>query len=483
MFKARNFFCTCFILLFSGTWAYSDFVGPPVWKNTEIQCDMPMNQYSRNSVGTDGRGLCVFASISHSARFQNIELLKDMLKYMEKHPGGGYPKKVDNMIKQIAEENNHPIPDYIQIEGSGKEVAELVALATLTRRMVCVTWGTDDARYKGQKIAHMVNCVYLGDQYACILDNNYPSEYLWCTRKEFEYRIEVSPYPYSTAWAIIFLAPPPPMPPKNLIGNCWGQEPGPAVSRATITVKVDDSNAIISVNGKQTSQKGLVREYYTTELSPGTYKYTVVCTWPSGEQQTKFLMISPGKAFTLEFTSSPKFSLLDFGVDVDKLSNRLQVTLSGNLVSMNNAKSRLKDDRDIPTFVILAKNIELRNRVVQEAASIVGSNYHIQAYLLTDWPNENNLYKVTSDCCILIQQFDGTVLARRDYINKNDISLVVETANEQLRKPGPYDPNKDPKEPDKPKSPTDQSVDLWETIRSFFPWIIIIILLLALFRK
>src|SRR6266545_2416336 len=60
--------------------------------------DLPASQHMRNTGGMGrggpgtGLGLCVFTSITHSARWANIVDLEGFRKWMESKPGGGYPE-------------------------------------------------------------------------------------------------------------------------------------------------------------------------------------------------------------------------------------------------------------------------------------------------------------------------------------------------------------------------------------------------------
>src|SRR5688500_11763402 len=94
-------------------------IGGPVAPDgqTEIACDLPAALHTRNVGGSDGAGLCVFTSIGHSARWQNVKVLEDFQAWMRRYPGGGYPQKVDAKIKQICAERGVPPPTYLQVEG------------------------------------------------------------------------------------------------------------------------------------------------------------------------------------------------------------------------------------------------------------------------------------------------------------------------------------------------------------------------------
>jgi hypothetical protein len=182
-------------------------VGGPVSpdQKTEVQCDLPVSQRTKNVGGTDGAGLCVFTSIGHAARWQNEKRLADFQEKMKKERGGGYPEKVDRMIAKYAKGTQ-----YIQYEGKDPT---LLKLALKTGRMPSVTYEGRDPHYgMHSSIAHMVNLVYLDSQQACILDNNFIGEndLVWMSAKEFLDR-----WSGDGGWAVVLLAPPPPPVPHN----------------------------------------------------------------------------------------------------------------------------------------------------------------------------------------------------------------------------------------------------------------------------
>jgi len=147
------------------------------------RASMPLTLYIRNTGGSDGAGLCVFTSIYHTGVYQGL-WLQDFRKWMERRPGGGWPEKVDRMLKQYCQEKNVSLPDYIHI--TGLKQMDLVEKAIASGRMVCITWGTDYSHYNGQTIAHMVNCVHLDKEWGAIVDNNFPREILWVKRPIFD---------------------------------------------------------------------------------------------------------------------------------------------------------------------------------------------------------------------------------------------------------------------------------------------------------
>lgn len=180
---------------------------------TELQCDLPASLYLKNVGGSDGKGLCVFTSIGHSSRFQNVELLSSFRDYMRKYPGGGWPQKVDQYIEKISKESGVPKPDYIQVQG-GRETIDILKAALQSGRMPSVTYSkSPTGRYNGQRIAHMVNLVHLDSNYVAVLDNNYiepqDKSFEWMSVDQF-----LASYTGGkSGWAVILLDPgPPPFP-------------------------------------------------------------------------------------------------------------------------------------------------------------------------------------------------------------------------------------------------------------------------------
>jgi hypothetical protein len=180
---------------------------------TEIHCDLPGELHQKNTGGSDGAGLCVYASARHTGRWQNDRLFDEIFEWMKRHPGGSYPAKFDKTIKQCAQEKGLPVPDYLQVEGSDLEILKL---ACKTGRMPGVTYSfSPTKRYGGQRISHMVSLVHADDKWFCVCDNNYPgaNQFEWMTPQEFARTYTGG----RSGWAIILISPPsPPPPPKNL---------------------------------------------------------------------------------------------------------------------------------------------------------------------------------------------------------------------------------------------------------------------------
>lgn len=178
---------------------------------TEINLDFPGDRHNRNKGGSDGLGLCVFTSIGHSADWQEVPVLKDFRDWMTRHPGGGYPSKVDKMIERICQERGVSKPAYVQIEGTDLEILKA---ACQSGRMPGVTYSfSPTGRYGGQRIAHMVSLLHADDKWFAVCDNNYPGadKIEWMTPDEFR-RTYIGG---RSGWSVILLDAGPPPPPFN----------------------------------------------------------------------------------------------------------------------------------------------------------------------------------------------------------------------------------------------------------------------------
>ena len=182
--------------------------GPRLADGTEVMADLPVSLRMKNIGGTDGAGLCVFTSIMHSARYQHELPLWNFQEQMSHEPGGGYPAKVDAMIKKYA-----PSVHYAQAETNDPTCLEL---ALKTDRLPAITYCGRDSHYGyDRSVAHMVNLVYLDSNVAAIMDNNFieDGELMWMTRSEFLERWRGGD---STGWAVFLLRNgPPPVPLKK----------------------------------------------------------------------------------------------------------------------------------------------------------------------------------------------------------------------------------------------------------------------------
>lgn len=170
----------------------------------------------RNKGGSDGSGLCVFTSVEIAARSQGIYELYGFQEFMRKHPGGGWPEKLDRMIQEFT--NRAPIK-YVHLLGTAQQEFPLLEQSYQVGFIPCVTWGTDESHYKGRRIAHMVNAVYVDKNWVGILDNNFPHEILWVDTQTAINNMGLGKF-----WGCIFYQQPavPYEVTRHVVGQCSG---------------------------------------------------------------------------------------------------------------------------------------------------------------------------------------------------------------------------------------------------------------------
>lgn len=172
--------------------------GGPEYNGSVVDCDIPRALRIRNTGGSDGAGLCVWASLEMAASYQNCKELIGTFEWMKSQPGGGWPERVDRVMKERA-----PAVKYKQY--MGKEL-EFIREGINSGRPVCVTMGTGEL-YGMQTISHMVICIAIDDVNAAIIDNNDPDNIWWMPVEVFHER---AMHPNAQLWAFYTLAPPPP---------------------------------------------------------------------------------------------------------------------------------------------------------------------------------------------------------------------------------------------------------------------------------
>lgn len=173
----------------------------PAKDGSRAVVDLPISQHMRNTGGIDGLGLCVFTSIEHAARWQNIVNLDGYRRWMERRQGGGYPSKVDSTLAAFCREKGVPVPEYVQHRGGDDSFLDM---AIETGRCPSITYAGSDDFYRGG-IDHMVNLAHLDKEKAAIIDNNRPGVWLWMSRADLLSRWRAR----GGGWAVVFLDPPP----------------------------------------------------------------------------------------------------------------------------------------------------------------------------------------------------------------------------------------------------------------------------------
>jgi hypothetical protein len=192
--------------------------GPRHHDATEVQCDIPADLHVRNRAGTDGSGLCVFASMKMSGHWHDEPVFLGLFEWMRARPGGGYPSKVDAMVSAFCKEKGLSRPMYLQIESANLDI---LRLACRTGRLPAVTYAiSPTGRYGGRRLSHMVSLLAAGEGkgpdgkgWWVILDNNHPGgeQLEWMSESQFRRTYTNG----ASGWAIVLLRAGPPPVPRN----------------------------------------------------------------------------------------------------------------------------------------------------------------------------------------------------------------------------------------------------------------------------
>jgi hypothetical protein len=180
-------------------------VGGPELDGVSVSCDLPDERHLKNVGGSDGAGLCVFASATMAADFHGRKEMLDFFQWMRKKPGGGYPEKFAKMVKEYCAEKGIAEPEFVQITNGDVDFLEAASDA---RIMLGFTYGGADGVFYRSEVAHMCCLLYFSRKThrAAILDNNNPGKILWMSDEELVKRWKAM----QGGWALAWMAPPPP---------------------------------------------------------------------------------------------------------------------------------------------------------------------------------------------------------------------------------------------------------------------------------
>lgn len=166
----------------------------------EPMVDLVTLGYVPKNVGSriNQAGCCVFASQTASFVSQYNDDMADYMKWVAANlPGGGYPSRVTEYMEAYCRARNIQVPDYTQIVGDDAIAA--ISEALEDGRAPAVTYSGDPSFYGGP-VPHMVNCVYLDQNFAGIVDNNRPGSVEWMSRETFVKRHRH----FDRGWAIVY---------------------------------------------------------------------------------------------------------------------------------------------------------------------------------------------------------------------------------------------------------------------------------------
>ena len=179
-------------------------IAEPAYQGHAASAPIPPGMHIRNEGGSDGSGLCVYASMVMDGAFQKIadlDLLKGsaLWRYAKSRPGGSYPEKLVKDVDSVYGERATVVSYY------GKDAT---VLDDWSRRgyPIGATMGTG-RNYQYKSIAHMISLLhYRTDGWACVLDNNFPGVYSWMPASEFDRRWK---QPGGDGWAARWEGPEP----------------------------------------------------------------------------------------------------------------------------------------------------------------------------------------------------------------------------------------------------------------------------------
>lgn len=414
----------------------------------EIQIDLPGTQQMKNTGGKDGAGLCVFTSIEHSGRWQNVDSILGLQQKMTKEQGGGYPSKVEKMLAKYCDG-----AQYLQYEGSDPA---LIKLALTTGRMPSVTYGYSP-RYSG-KIAHMVNAVHLTEKWAAILDNNFPGDtkYEWMTPAEFKKRWVSG----GGGWCVVVLAPPPPPMPYNegepvkAYGQKWGAPSSAAVAAPYEWRVIDANQAALYSAGKQLGVWIMARQCYRELLPDGNWSADQeLSPFPPPESHLVKVIEQIEQNFGLDR------SRLDRGVEKFWLGGR-EVTRKQAYTALSGAGKDLIDDREKLRLTVIGTAAECaavtKDLESNPALSVFADTLLVQSYRPDNWAMKDIGFAPGTPR-IVVQGGPDFRGAGKVLHSQGDYNGGAQALADALRRVRPdYDPNKDRdqrKAPAKPATP------------------------------
>lgn len=392
-------------------------VGGPVHADgTEIQLDLPVTLHQRNTGGSDGAGLCVFASLRHAGLWADEPVFSGLFEWMKRHPGGSYPAKTDRMVEQFCKEKKLPKPLYIQVENADLGILKAACAAGL---MPSVTT---------MRHSHMISLVHADDRHFVTLDNNLPGKYRWQTPAEF-----LASYTggSSKGWAVIPLKPGPPPIPNN------------AEAREMFPTMLACALALAPASGPE----------LTWDPWPDGSEYALM---RGGEQVGSWNVAGgfyrPVEAGVWGPRSSPPIDppVPTGGVVAEKLTHgRDRYTLSGKEVDKVTAEKAVQDAK-IPDLAgklrvtAIGTPAETAPVIAALKAGPRAADLVLAAYEPTHWHVASVGFKTDGHPTVYVQDSTGAVLHRQDDGSPVELAAAIE----RLRKPNPnYDPAKDPSKP------------------------------------
>jgi hypothetical protein len=159
----------------------------PVYQGVRAQAPIDARWHIINEGGSDGQGLCVFASMVITGQELGVPCCRggkasDLWRYAKARPGGCGPDKWDAYLAEIA-----PDEPYVSFVGTAQDLHVLNDILKLGNPIgITMSWGDD---YRG-RIHHMVAGEHCASGLGCIMDNNNRTDtkHTWMSEEEIKAR-------------------------------------------------------------------------------------------------------------------------------------------------------------------------------------------------------------------------------------------------------------------------------------------------------
>ena len=409
--------------------AAQKWTGPTLADGTEVQIDVPLDLRLRNVGGSDGKGLCVSSSVTVAARLQGEARLLGLRAWCEKRPGGSWPERLMKDLKEFA-------PDAPVFQVTGADLT-FIRLCLENGYLVSCTWGGN----------HMLNLVHLDDRHAVILDNNSPwgeedgrradTKLQVMTPREFQQKASMG----GGIWIVVVLGKCPPSPiPVNAL-----PEAGPRWQAPVYEWRhwhKDPGNLYLWHGDRQVG--GWLKRTSTYHAYDGTapagQRWSRACAPPV--PLPAFLRTDLRGDCVVE-------SVRDYGCRWSQgVGAPPKFTLCGKEISRGEAEKLVTRYAKAPRLSVVGDDA-LRKRMQADFASSPALAPFRDALCVQDYGPGDSLAKgvglapgITLGEPPDAQGRSKTVWRLREYDGPEALAAA-------LRRPGPYDPNKDP-DPRKP---------------------------------